>query len=280
MRPFLLAALALTASPAIAQVSEAEFAAKVAEIVDTHVGPGFAALSEAGEDLREAAAASCAPEDAALREAYNDAFDAWLGVSHMRFGPTEIEERGFALAFWPDPRGATPRTLAGLIADADPIGTDADAYADMSVAARGFHALEFLLYDETLSQPDADGYHCALVRTVAGDIANIVEALEAEWAVYGDELKSPMADSDFRTSEEVARAFFGSLSTGLEFNFDARLGRPMGTFARPRPLRAENRRSGRSLRNVIVSTEAQRALAVAFADDGSDLEAELINVFD
>ncbi|MEM9349283.1 MAG: imelysin family protein [Pseudomonadota bacterium] len=271
---------ALIALPLAAPAQEADFAAIVAEAVDTHVTPGFAALSAEAAALAAAADASCEPGDEALRAAWNEAFDAWLGVSHLRFGPTEIDERGFALTFWPDPRGATPRSLATLIADQDPIGTSAEAYADMSVAARGFHAMEFLLYDAQLSVPDEAGYHCQLVKTVAGDIANVSAALEAEWAAYGEELKAPTEESDFRTPEEAARALFGSLSTGLEFNFDARLGRPMGTFDRPRPLRAENRRSERSLRNVIVTTEAQKELALAFAPDGSELEAELIELFD
>ncbi|HBR37591.1 MAG TPA: peptidase M75, partial [Sulfitobacter pontiacus] len=56
-----------------------------------------------------------------------DAFDAWIAVSHLRFGPSETDNRAFALAFWPDSRGATPKTLAGLITDADPVGRDPQA---------------------------------------------------------------------------------------------------------------------------------------------------------
>ncbi|MEM1237157.1 MAG: imelysin family protein [Pseudomonadota bacterium] len=271
---------ALLSTPLAAQVTEAELASAVTQAVDTHVVPGFAALNVEAAELQAAAAANCAPDDPALRAAWNDAFDAWLGVSHLRFGPTEVEERGFALAFWPDTRGATPRSLTVLITDQDPIGTNAEAYADMSVAARGFHAMEFLLYDDQLSVPDEAGYHCQLVQTVAGDIANVAASLEADWTEYGEALKSPGADSDFRTSEEAARALFGSLSTGLQFNYEARLGRPMGTFDRPRPTRAENRRSERSLRNVAVSTAAQRELALAFTEEGSDLNVELTELFD
>ena len=267
------------AAPALADITEADFAAKVARVVDSHVIPGFDALSEKADMLEAAADGNCAPDNAALRSAWNETFDAWLGVSHLRFGPTEVAERGFALAFWPDPRGATPRTLSKLIADQDPIGTDADAYADMSVAARGFHAMEFLLFDEQLSAPDDAGYHCNLVKTVAGDIANVSADLKDEWVAFGAELKSPTADSVFRTSEEAARTLFGSLSTGLQFNYEARLGRPMGTFERPRPRRAENRRSERSLRNVEVSTGAHRALALGFAEEGSELHAELAELF-
>ncbi len=54
--------------------------------------------------------------------------------------------------------------------------------------------------------------------------------------------------------------------TGLEFTKDQRLGRPMGTFERPRPTRAEAWRSGRSQRNVVLSLEALRVLATELAE--------------
>ena len=34
-------------------------------------------------------------------------------VEHLRFGPLEEDNPGFAIAFWPDTKGATPRTLGG-----------------------------------------------------------------------------------------------------------------------------------------------------------------------
>lgn len=47
---------------------------------------------------------------------------------------------------------------------------------------------------------------------------------------------------------------------------DARLGRPLGTFDRPRPKRAEAHRSARSLRHIVQSLEALRDLANAMHD--------------
>jgi len=284
MRPTALLAgpliASLMAAPAALAQDDVPFEAIVAEAVDAHVVPGFAAFQNAAQSLAVAAAENCAPGDATLRAQYNESFDAWLHVAHLRFGPTETDERGFALAFWPDPWGATPRTLATLIADSDPIAEDANAYAEMSVAARGFHALEFLLYDAQLSMSDDAGYHCMLVRAVVGDIANIAGDLASEWAVFGEQLKTPTPESTFRTPEEAARALFGSLSTGLEFNADARLGRPMGTFDRPRPLRAENRRSERSKRNVSQSLAGLKKLADAFTFQNSAMEALIQGAFD
>ncbi len=49
------------------------------------------------------------PGDPVLTEAYHAAFDAWIKTSHLRFGPSEVNDRAFALAFWPDSRGQYPR---------------------------------------------------------------------------------------------------------------------------------------------------------------------------
>ena len=59
---------------------------------------------------------------------------------------------------------------------------------------------------------------------------------------------------------------FTQLTTALEFDADQRLGLPMGTFDRPRPNRAEARRSHRPLRNVVLSLTALRQLAALLPD--------------
>ena len=46
---------------------------------------------------------------------------------------------------------------------------------------------------------------------------------------------------------------FTSVPTALESLHDQRLGRPLGTFDRPRPKRAEARRSDRSLRHIVLT---------------------------
>jgi predicted lipoprotein len=77
------------------------------------------------------------------------------------------------------------------------------------------------------------------------------------------------ADSNFRfqSPREAQRALHTALSKVLEFLHDQRLGRQFGTFDRPRPNRAEARRSGRSLRHVRLSLEALEELALLLARD-------------
>ncbi|WP_421857913.1 imelysin family protein [Oricola sp.] len=243
----------------------------IAAIVDNHVLPGFRTFADKSQALSAAAEADCAPSAPELRSAYGTAFDAWIAVSHLRFGPTETADRAFSLAFWPDSRGKTPKTLGALIDAADPALTTAEGFSTVSIAARGFYALEFLLYDPAFAERGSADYRCALVRAMAADVArNAADILEDWQANYADLLRHAGANDDYRSPEEAAKRLLTALSTGLEFTSDMRLGRPMGTFERPRPKRAEARRSGRSLRHVVLSLEATRDLARLLAAPSPD----------
>lgn len=251
------------------------FADSTRSIVDEHILPGFAALAETTQTLQNTAAETCTRGDP-LNTAYNAAFDAWITVSHLRFGPTEQEDRAFALAFWPDSRGATPKALSRLIANADPVVETADTYAEVSIAARGFFALEFLLYDAAFAdQGDAD-YRCQLIQTITADIAAVSDAMQQDWQNdYAAKLIEPSADSPYRTPAEATQELFKALNTGLQFTSENRLGRPLGTFDKPRPNRAEARRSARSLRHVELSLTSLKSLALALAADAPDIQEKL-----
>lgn len=258
-----IAAIAFALLPLLPVTAQADGREAVLQsVVNEHVLPGFTKLSASTEALKAAAGKDCSPVSEALRSAYDTAFDAWIGVSHLRFGPSEERDRAFALAFWPDTKGFTPKALARLISGADPAGRDVEAFSHVSIAARGFYALEFLLFDERISRMGDAGYRCDLVRVVTADIDANADAILAAWqGGYADALMHPGTDGPYRSEEEAVQELFKALMTGLEFTKDTRLGRPLGTFERPRPKRAEAYRSGRSLRNVVVSLTATRELA-------------------
>ncbi|MEM9715483.1 MAG: imelysin family protein [Pseudomonadota bacterium] len=241
-------------------------------VVSDHILVEYEDLVETATELDTAAQANCVPTDQSLRAAYYDAFDAWLGVSHLRFGPSEVDDRAFALAFWPDPRGSTPKTLSALIRDADPVVADASQFAAVSIAARGFYALEFLLFDDQFLTSQNPEYRCKLVQAIAADIRKNSDAILAGWANgYADLLSSPGNDT-YRTRNEALQQLFTSLATGLEFTSEQRLARPMGTIDRPRPARAEARRSERSLRHVVLSLRTVQDLARYFVGEGSKID--------
>lgn len=252
-----------------------------AAAVNDLILPGYTHLAEASRTLADTAQSECDRTSPALLAAYGDAFDAWISVSHLRFGPSERDDRAYALAFWPDSRGVTPKTLSGLIAAQDTIIDQPENYGDVSIAARGFYALEFLLYDDTIAALGSDEYRCQLVRTMTADIAGLADAINEDWHQgYGDQLVNTGPESAYRTPQESAQALFKTLITGLDFMADTRLERPLGTFDRPRPARAEAWRSGRSARHVALSLAALRDLAILLAGDDSDLSAALIAAFD
>lgn len=262
------ASLLLAAAPAQA---EPDFAGVVDRAIEGHVLPGYDQLLEATAALAETAK-GC--DEAATKAAYHAAFDAWMGISHLAFGPAEAEGRMFALAFWPDPKGFAAKALRRLIADEDAVVDDPSAFAERSVAARGLLALDRLLYDPEIGATSA--YRCRLAAAIARDMAATAAAIRADWDAYAAGMRNAGLDgSPYGDKAAAARAFYGALLGGLEVTEDLRLGGPLGALAKPRPTLAEGWRSGRPLRNVRLSLEAleglfETAFAPALTESGAD----------
>lgn len=253
MLRFLLAALFL-AAPARADVAEA---------VRDHILPGYAAFADATAALSSAAQADCGAE--ALRPAFQTAFDAWMGVAHLTLGPSQTDGRALAIAFWPDPKGLGAKAQAALLTG-DAADLSPDRFARQSVAARGLMGLERLLYPETPLPADP----CLLIRATAGDLARMADAIRQDWTgEYAGLLTAAgqPGNDTFLDQTEARQALFTQLAAGLEFLADQRIGRPLGTFDRPRPERAEARASGRSLTNIRQSLAALRGLALSLSPD-------------
>ncbi len=271
---FLSVALAFWSAGAVVAASPEQ--KMVGSIVDGHILPGFAALAEKTKALDAAAQAGCAADDPGLIAAYHNAFDAWIAVSHMRFGPTEQDNRGFALAYWPDPHASTPKSLSRMIKSSDPVIATPGGFATISVAGRGLYAMEFLLFDPRISAMGDADYRCSYVRALAGNIAVNADAINQDWLTrYAPDMRAPGPDGVYRTDKEALQELFKAFLTGLQLNADIRLGRPLGTFERPRPKRAEARRSGRSLRHVTLSMASLHGLASLLAATNADLSETL-----
>ena len=248
-----LALLALLAAP----LSTGPVQADVAEALRDHILPGYAGFAGAAAELAQAAEGSCDPQ--VLRPAWNAAFDAWMGVSHLHLGPVEKDGRGLAIAFWPDPKGLGWKHQQALMAG-DPAALEPGPFADQSVAARGLFGLERLLYPAG----DLPADPCPLIRATAADLARMAAEVQQDWqAGFADVLLTAGAEGNtaYLTADEARQALFTQLATALEFDADQRLGRPLGSFDRPRPERAEAAASGRSLRNLVLSLRALRDFA-------------------
>lgn len=243
--------LSCVAFPALADVDRA---------LDDHAAPAVERLAAASAAL---AAAACDP--AALRPAFADAALAWAAVSHLNLGPVEDEGRGRAVFFWPDPRDATGRGLRRLEAGGETAWTP-DAIARVSVAARGLGALERLIWE-------ADAAPCALTTALTADLSRTATAIRDGWRDgFADLMRRAGAEGDLRflAPEEAEAAFYTALLAGLEFTATQRLGRPLGSFDRPRPARAELRRSALSRDMTLAALRSLRGLADALAAPSAD----------
>lgn len=246
------------------------------KVLDNQVLPGFSKLAFTSSVLAEVAEQDCDANSEQLREAYSNAFDAWIQVSHLRFGPTETDNRGFALAFWPDSRSSTPRTLMSLINEEDSVVDDPKAFKSVSIAGKGFYALEYLLHDDRIRETGSETYRCRLVQAIATDIARTAQDINSDWRDgYADQMREPRSDGLYQNTDEVLQEFYKALTTGLQINDDMRLGRPLGTFDKPRPNRAEARRSNRSLRHLQLSLVELHQLAGMLAIGKPEIESEL-----
>ncbi len=237
-------------------------AADTAAVVADHARPGYAAFDDAVARLADVE--SCDPE--ALRPAFQAAYDAWMAVEHLHLGPAEENGRALSILFWPDPKGLGAKAQTALLTG-DPESLTIESMAEQSVAARGLAGLERLLYPAKPLAADP----CPLIRITIDDLARQAEVLSAEWGPFGEELLSAgQAGNDrFLKPEEATQLLFTQLATGLEFVADRRIGRPLGTFDKPRPDLAEGQASGRALANITLSLKALRGLAASLSPDSS-----------
>jgi predicted lipoprotein len=226
------------------------------EIIDSaitgYILPGLANFSEATDHLSVAARA-CGEDETALRSAYHGAFDAWMSVSHLRMGPSEENGAAFAIAFWPDPKGFTSKSLRTLIRSKDMAVADPSTFSEVSIASRGLFALERLLFGPAFAAPE-DGYRCDLMQAIADDLAQLARGIEDGWRdTYADALRGISGPQAFGDSKQAVQALYATMKTGLEFTLTARFERPLGLDSRARPSRAEAWRSERSNRNIQLS---------------------------
>lgn len=242
----------------LALMTTAPARADVAEAVNQVILPATATFAEATAALSAKAAETCDP--AALRPAYDAAFDAWMQIQHLKLGPIEDQARGMAVNFWPDPKAEGEKAQAALLAAADPVVLAPEAFATQPMATRGFPGLERLL---TAPEPP-QGYACDLTRATAADLARLAGEIRDGWANgFAASLTAPGQGGPYLTEAEARQALLTQLAIGVDRLGDDRLGRPLGTFHKPRPDRAEAAASGRSLRNVQQALVGLRALATA-----------------
>ncbi len=246
-------------------------------IVDEHLVPRYQRLAESSARLSENASRFCkAPDEthmAALRAAYHEAMDDWMGIQHMRFGPVEMYLRYNRFQMWPDKHSTGPKQLRRLLSAEDRAVLAADKFAYTSVAVQGFSTLERLLFPGQrvigdFGTPDKPAYRCDLLVAIGDNLAQMSAGIVRDW-LSGDVsfrvqiLGAESGNDYFESSQEVSSLLLNNLHTELQSIVDQKLLRPLERY---QLRRAESWRSQRSLRNILLNLKATHELyRVGFA---------------
>lgn len=213
----------------------------------------YAELSAASERLETSVARFCQAPDEVLRQRLeNDwlsAYQAWQAVRFIQFGPIELNSRGWQLQFWPDRKNLVGRKVGVWLKATD--APDAQDIAGDSVAIQGFPALEYLLYDDAMSeQVLSDPNVCSLMQAITTQLADTSSALQRDWQAFGAHY--------LETADYTAATLASAIQT-LELLEDKRLGEPMGLKGAPaNGYLAEAWRSEQTARLIESSLEGLR----------------------
>ncbi len=188
---------------------------------------------------------------AAYLDAFATAWRAWAVLDSYQFGPIEQSGAALSVNFWPDKKNFVGRALAEALKQPDAALRDPATFAAGSAAAQGFPAIEMLLFSEAAECPAIIGISAHL-NTTADDLyvrwfgangwADLVRAAGPDNPVYLD-------------ASEFTKTLYTALDFGLTRIGDTRIGRPLGTFEKSFPTRAEGWRSG--LSNDLIKAQLQ-----------------------
>jgi len=263
MVPLGLASAALVAMAACetAETKSQDPRPILASLADNVVVPAWRTLDADAEALRVALGALAAtPDEPSLekaRTAFFTARAAWKRTEAFRVGPPEIDTWKSSIDFWPASADAIGKAVAS------PAARTRDGVAALGANAKGFMAIEYLLFDSSTGHtsvlpalttaPDAEGrraYLAALGEVVRADAAKFLDL----WSPSGKNLARDLAEgTGFFVSAKVAT---DQLVRQVCFTVIAlestRIGKPLGrqNGGTPVPAAEESPRSDGSLRDL------------------------------
>lgn len=271
--PRILVPLLLTAALCASEAREAVLAT-----IDRVIVPTFAAAVTAAERLAEATRTLAASGDAdalvAVRAAYAGAKDAWERAEALCLGPASLQR--FRVDFWPT-RSAT---IARAIAGAGPL--DPAAVAAMGSAAKGFPALDWLLFDGAEADLLADARRRAYAAAAAAALHEDLTTMAAQWDQADPDVRLGLVANSGGLMAERADAqlaldglvnmLIAGLGRGIRDQVEKPLGADKGKG--PRPQSVESPGARRGLRD-LAGNLAGFAAAVGTVADAPSLASLL-----
>jgi len=260
-------------SAAVAAHAEADHAAIATAALEQYIRPGYAALADSAEALKQSVDTLCHDPSAEGLKLARDAFAvtvaAWSKIEPIRFGPVAHERRYERIFFWPDPKGIGARQVREALSKLDQSVTNEEDLAAKSVALQGLPPLQYLLYgDGADALATANGqapFRCQFAASVAGSLAQLTREIANDWQDGGAASKSYLApgpaNQTYHTPKEVTLDLFKTFTGGIETVRDQKLAKMLGAGAeRARPRLAPFYESGLTFADVIGNLEGTRDL--------------------
>ncbi|KEJ88880.1 imelysin family protein [Sulfitobacter donghicola] len=211
----------------------------------------YSAFAGATKDFAEATQDYCNAEIS--REEIINGFEnvwlTWAPLDSYQFGPAEQSGAVLSINFWPDKKNFVGRALKSIMAQPSVAQRSGQAVASGSAAGQGLPAIERLLFTDIPTCPAIIGVSAVLHQTA--------EQLYDDWFDvdgWADLIRAAGPENPvYLSNEEFTKTLYTALDFGLIRISEQRLGRPMGTYDRTFPKRAEAWRSG--LTGRIVSAQ-------------------------
>lgn len=265
MRLFAFAAACLLPAQILsAQAPAAIDHAGISDRALTVIESQFSAFRDASAALAQTATIHC---NGGAREPVLDALEAtwlaWAPLDAYQFGPIEQQAAALTVNFFPDKKNFTGRALLQHLKRPDAEQGDPAIVGASSAALQGLPAIERLLFEDLQTCPALIG--------ITGNLSQIAQSLYDGWFAadsWADLVRKAGPDNPVYLGHPE---FTKQIYTAIDFSIlrlkDHRLSRPLGTYERAFPKRAEAWRSG--LTNQILTAQIDGIVALidlGFAD--------------
>ncbi|MCS6988974.1 MAG: imelysin family protein [Chloroherpetonaceae bacterium] len=235
---------------------------------DNVIIPSFAELQGKTNALNDAVAEFAQfPTESRLlaaRNAWEEAYLAWQFCNGFNFGPAQTSTGTLF-----QKAGVFPANASRIEEFIAARNFDNDLARD----ARGFNAIEYLLYDTVatsqvvakFNNPDRRQY----LRTLAAELKANIDAVVAGWQTYRNEFVSRNGTDVGSSTSILFNEFVMSFESVKNFKLGVPLGRRPGQTA-PEPKRVEAFYSGKSIRFMREHLKAIEQFYYGIGRNGAD----------
>jgi uncharacterized protein len=278
MRTFSLSVLlALVVAPACSTTpasSAADAKPVLTDLTNDVILPTYRAADASAEQLRVATkgleSAPSAATLAAAQAAWRAARKVWHQAEAFRFGPVTTKKITDAIDFWP----ARGDTIEGVVNGKDPI--TAASFEALGANAKGFQALEYLLFDSTAgdaavlqrftTDPPAvrrRTYAVTAAEHLKGKTAELLAAWDPAGGNFAREITEAGTGATlFPSGKSAVDQLVNSVVFSVDLVTGTKIGKPSGTKSggNPLPDQEESPRSDNSIADMLDTLEGARSV--------------------